>query len=238
MPPNDTAPMPDGTVVIASSTKPAPQLMLLFHGVGADAADLVPLGQRLARAYPQACIVSVQAPQRCDFGRGRQWFSVRDIDEAGRVRRVAEALPEFAARVRQWQRDSGAGVAQTALVGFSQGAIMALETTRHEPALAGRVIALAGRFAELPQRPAPRTTLHLLHGMRDAVIPASLTRAAAEHLVAIGADVTADLLPGLGHGIDDALVERLLERLQTHVPAHNWREALAADPGQPGGDVH
>ncbi len=236
--PTDADAMADGTLVIARSTTPAPQLMLLFHGVGADAADLAPLGRRLAHAYPQACIVSVQAPQRCDLGHGRQWFSVRDIDETARVQRVAEALPAFAAVVRQWQRDSGAGVAQTALVGFSQGAIMALETTRHEPALAARVIALSGRFAELPQRPAPRTTLHLLHGMRDTVIPASVARAAAEHLVAIGADVTADLLPGLGHGIDDALVERLLERLQTHVPAHTWREALASDPGAPDGDVH
>ena len=228
----------DGSVVIARPVNPAPQLMLLFHGLGADADDLVPLGRRLAQAYPQASVVSVQAPQHCEFGAGRQWFSVRDVDDANRVQRVAAALPAFTEQVRSWQRECGAGVAQTALIGFSQGAIMALHTTLHEPALAGRVVALSGRFAELPQRPAPRTTLHLLHGMRDAVIPAALARAAAEHLVAIGADITADLLPGLGHGIDDVLVERLLERLSTHVPAHTWREALASDPGQPGDALH
>jgi phospholipase/carboxylesterase len=230
--------MNDGSVVIALPVKPAPQLMLLFHGLGADADDLVPLGRRLARAYPQASVVSVQAPHACEFGAGRQWFSVRDVDDANRVQRVAAALPAFVEQVRRWQRDTGAGVAQTALIGFSQGAIMALHTTLSEPALAGRVISLSGRFAELPSRPAPRTTLHLLHGMRDAVIPATLARDAAEHLVAIGADVTADLLPGLGHGVDEALVERLLERLSTHVPAHTWREALASDPGQPDGELH
>ena len=50
------------------------QLVLLFHGVGSNASDLLPLGQALAPHVPDALIVSVQAPDA--QGPGRQWFSV------------------------------------------------------------------------------------------------------------------------------------------------------------------
>ena len=50
------------SVIVARPTGPAQQLMLLFHGVGASAQDLVPLGRVLAEEFPEAFIVSVAAP--------------------------------------------------------------------------------------------------------------------------------------------------------------------------------
>ncbi|MDA8363783.1 MAG: hypothetical protein M0Z84_08190, partial [Gammaproteobacteria bacterium] len=94
---------------------------------------------------------------------------------------------------------------------------------------------IAGRFAQLPRAAAAGTTLHFLHGKSDVVIPYSLTVAAAEHLVALGGDVTADVLPFLGHGIDAELVELLIARLQGYLPRSVGRTALAADPGSKSG---
>jgi phospholipase/carboxylesterase len=115
-------------------------------------------------------------------------------------------------------------------VGFSQGAIMALESTQHPdaPALAGRVIAIAGRFATLPTWPAPDTTFHLFHGKHDPVVPYRHAIEGAERLVAIGADVTADVLPFVQHEIDEKILAGILERLQTHVPKRIWDEAMRA----------
>lgn len=76
-------------------------------------------------------------------------------------------MPRLIALVRHWQRVSGVGYAATALVGFSQGATMALEAVRSEPDLAGRVIAFSGRFATLPQHKLGNTVVHLLHGSED-----------------------------------------------------------------------
>jgi pimeloyl-ACP methyl ester carboxylesterase len=81
----------------------------------------------------------------------------------------------------------------------SQGAIMALETTQQMQAVAGRVIAIAGRFAEPPRSAAPKTRLHLIHGEQDAVIPAGYTLDAASRLERLGSEVTKDLIPMLGH---------------------------------------
>lgn len=109
---------------------------------------------------------------------------------------------------------------------------MALESTRDRTPIAGRVVSIAGRFAQLPREPASATTLHFLHGKSDPVMPYGLTVAAAEHLVALGGDVTADVLPFLGHGINAELVALLIERLKGYVPRSLWRAALAADPGR------
>ena len=132
------------------------QLMLLFHGVGAEPRQMLPLAQRLAHQFPQGMVVSVPGRQPADTagaGGGRQWFSVQGISEDNRPARIAQAMPEFIACVRDWQQRSGATPAATALIGFSQGAIMALESTQLADAqqpLGGRVVALSGRFATTP----------------------------------------------------------------------------------------
>ncbi|MDZ7921361.1 esterase [Rhodoferax sp.] len=209
------------------------QLMLLLHGVGATPQGLVPLGQRLAHEFPGALIVSVRAPHASDLGQGYQWFSVRGITEEDRPARVAEAMPAFVAMVHDWQRQSGVGPEATALIGFSQGAIMSLEATQRPELLAGRVVALSGRFAALPQAPHPHTTIHMLHGKNDAVIHYGYTVTGAEHLISLGADVTADVIPFLGHEINEGVVDTVMERLLGHLPKRHWEDVQrAAEAGE------
>jgi phospholipase/carboxylesterase len=218
----------DDSLIIARPEGQAQQLFLLFHGVGAAPDDLAPLGHLLASEFPQAFVVSVAAPERIPGGAGRQWFGIAGIDEDNRVERVAAAMPAFAATVEAWRREAGVPAEAIALVGFSQGGIMALESTRGRPALAGRVVAIASRFARLPEAPNPDTTLHLFHGKLDAVIPYGFTVEAAQHLVAIGADVTADVVPFVGHQISDDMAALLVERLRGHLPKRVWEAAMTA----------
>ncbi len=213
------------------SGAPATQLMLLFHGVGATPADMLPLAQHLALRFPQAFIVAVAGAHASTLGQGYEWFSVLGIDEDSRPARVAEAMPSFRAAVQHWQQASGVTAYGTALLGFSQGAIMALESTREEgPALGGRVVALSGRYATLPERAPADSTIHMIHGKSDPVIHYGHTIQAAEQLIAMGGDVTADVLPFLGHSIDDEVIALVLQRLSTHVPRRLWEEALRSAP--------
>ena len=46
--------------------------------------------------------------------------------------------------------------------------------------------------------------------------------------MALGADVTADVLPGIGHELHPQLVDKAMEQLRTFVPARLWREAMKA----------
>jgi len=216
------------SIIVARPEGQAQQLMLLFHGVGATALDLVPLGRVLAAEFPEAFIVSVAAPAPTGNGGGRQWFSVQGITEENRPERVEAALPAFAETVAKWQKEAGVARDAVALIGFSQGGIMALESTRDRPAIAGRVVSIAGRFAKLPETPNPDATLHMFHGKLDPAIPYGYTVEAAHHLVAIGADITADVIPQLGHQIDEEVAQLLIERLRGHLPKRTWEAAMQA----------
>ena len=188
-------------------------LLLLFHGVGSSAEDLRPLGEALAAMQPQAYVVSVRSPDPCDLGQGWQWFSVQGVTEANRPARAAAAMPRFVQAVSAWQRDSGIGPEATSLIGFSQGAIMALESTQRSDPAAARVVALAGRFAQAPRVAPPPVVLHLLHGEADRVMPPALATDALAQWHALGGKATLDLFPGLGHGVDARVVRRASEHL-------------------------
>lgn len=202
---------------IASPT----HLMLLFHGVGATPQDLVPLGQTLAAQWPTACIVSVRSPDPSDLGLGWQWFSVVGVTEANRPARVAATLSRFVQTVLHWQQRTGLDAARTVLLGFSQGAIMALESTQHPQPLATAVVAIAGRFAQPPRRAPGHTRIHLMHGDADPVMPLRLAEAAQQQLDELRSPVTLDRFPGLGHGIDQRVLDAIVRRLQdeAHAPA-------------------
>jgi phospholipase/carboxylesterase len=204
--------MNDGMVI--QSPPQANALFLLFHGVGATPQDLLPLGTRLAREFPQAAVVSVPGPDRSDLGRGLQWFSVLGVTEQDRPQRVAATLDRFVATVQSWQRRTGVAAADTTLIGFSQGAIMALAAALAAQPPAARVVSLSGRFSELPTAAPAGVRIHFLHGEADPVIPAAQAQAASRQLQALGAAVTLDVLPGLGHGVSAATEDLLLRRLR------------------------
>lgn len=212
-------------------------LFLLFHGFGATAAAMAPLAARLAAEYPQAAVLGLDAPdaaggtaEAADVAAGCQWFAAQGVTEANRPERVAAALPAFIASVRRLSAHFELPWERTALVGFSQGAIMALEAVQAEPQLAGRVLAFSGRHATAPTHAPRDTTVHLLHGLDDRVVPCGPVIDSAQRLIALGGDVTADVLPGIAHELHPALIDKAVEQLRTFLPKKVWREALAEAP--------
>ena len=234
----------------------APDLLyVLFHGVASNAQQMTALAQSLAAEYPQAAVLCVHAPDAFDGGGidgapasgaaaalaapapdARQWFAVRglDADPALLGTRVAAALPHFIAVLRGLQQRFGIGWERTALAGFGQGATMVLEAVQAEPQLAGRVLVFAGRHVDLPDHAPADTSVHLLHGRDDAVVSYRASVESARALVALGADVTADVLPDIGHELHPALIDAAIHQLRTFLPQKVWREAMRAAPGLDG----
>lgn len=197
------------SIVVQRPAGRAQQLFVLFHGAEDDAVVLAPLGRRLAAAFPEGFVVVLPAPPK-----------------AG----------EFLAAIASWQAQSGLSAEATAVLGFARGAAMALESTKAVPACAARVVAMAGWFEALPTLPARETTVHLFHGKEDAVTPYSRTIAAARCLLDLGTDVTADVVPFVGHEVPDEMAALVLERLRGYLPQRRWREAMeAAAAAQPPG---
>jgi phospholipase/carboxylesterase len=214
------------------------QLFILLHGVGGTPADMRDLAAAVRRAFPQSAIVVPAGFEPYDGpGDGRQWFSTRGIDEDNRQARVARALPPLVEYIRACQRRFHLLQSDTALAGFSQGAIMALEATAAHDGLAGRVLAFSGRYASLPQYAPLYTTIHLLHGAEDGVMPVQHARQAQARLDALHGDSTIDVATRVGHELHPVLIERAMVRLQTCVPLRSWEAALGLNQSPPPGTV-
>ena len=181
--------------------------MVLCHGVGADAHDLIDLHSAWARAVPHALFVAPDAPEPYDMApMGRQWFSLQDrtpaVLDAGARRAAPLLLGVIAAELERAELPSDA----VAMMGFSQGAMMVLHAglRRNPPPRA--ILAYSGAMRdglELEADITGRPPVLLVHGEADDVVPFSLGRAAAARLRALGVPVSTVWRPGLGHGIDE-----------------------------------
>lgn len=200
------------SVVVARPNAPR-SLILLFHGVGSTAEDLVPLGQYIHASCVEAMVVSVAGTYPSPNGLGREWFPVSGITEASRPQRVREAMPAFLAEIQRWQQHTGFDAERTCLIGFSQGAIMAVESTQSQ-VLAHRVISVSGRLAEAARHPARPVRFSFIHGNLDNVIAPSYSVKAAEQLLSLGADAQVDLVIGLSHGVDARAARLIVSALQ------------------------
>ncbi len=214
-------------IELLPKSKKVDQLFILLHGVGSSSADLLPLANKIRLAFPNAAFMLPDGTFPFDGGgSGRQWFSISGITEENRVSRLADALAPLHALIRDAQNRFKVMQPDTALLGFSQGAIMALEYSVLHDGSVGRALAFSGRFAKLPEKAPELTTLHLLHGEDDPVIPAAHAIAAYERLMQLQGDATLDIASSVGHEIHPALSDRAIYRLQTCIPLRSWEHAL------------
>ncbi len=214
------------------------QLFVLLHGVGANAADMGPLAEHLRREFPQAAVLAFDGFEPFDglpadqVGGARQWFSIQGQTDATRAARLEPVLPTLQAAVQAAQQAVGLGQQATCLVGFSQGAILALELAQRYDGLVGRVLAFAGRYATLPEAAPKQTTLHFFHGGLDPVIEVQHARDAMQRLADVQGDATIDIAEDAGHEINGALLLRAVFRLRNHIPHRSWRAAMGQAPDQ------
>ena len=192
----------------------AEQLLVLLPARQDDPSSMRPLASALRDAFAQAMLLSPAG-------------LVPPFPDAGAAAPALEPLRDWIAAAQQ---ATGVGPAATAIAGFGEGALAALELSAAFDGLAGRVLAFGGRYATLPAQAPEETTIHLFHGADDPVVPVAHARAAIERLGALGGDATIDIAARTGHVLAPALVDCALHRLRTHIPARTWAAALGAMP--------
>ena len=218
------------------------QLIVLLHGWRGEAMDLAPLAQALRAQFPRSAVLVPEAPaagdEKAGRVRGRQWYSLVGLDmETNWHARVTAARAPLQHWLRAQQQRLGVAPAATAIGGFSQGGIVALEIAVREDGLAGRTLAFGGCFTAPPPAAPRHTTVHLFHGDADDVIPVQWSRDALATLGALQGDATLDIAEGVGHELHPALIDCALHRLTHHIPLRTWQAALGAAPPRRVGDT-
>ena len=200
-------------------SRQAPRRLLVFlHGAGSRPEVFAPIAVSWQLKFPGATAAILQGLQPSAARSGLDWFDNRGV-AAERAPRVDRAARKVAERVLALQRTAGVGNDQTVLVGFSQGATVALELARARPELAAIVVAYAGRLASpIRDHDRVRATIHLIHGELDSLVPAVHARQALRGLRAIGADVTLDITADGTHSIgQDMIIRGTTRGMQTVV---------------------
>ena len=178
----------------------ADALVVLLHGYGADGNDLIGLAQPLSRILPSAAFVAPDAPQPCPGARF-QWFPISELDPQKMHAGVTSAAPALKSFVEDELRRLSLPARRLALIGFSQGTMLALHI-----GLAGlrpaAIVGFSGLLAGESIADDPTPVL-LVHGGSDPLIPAEALYLTASTLGACGVRVEWHISPGLGHGIDD-----------------------------------
>jgi phospholipase/carboxylesterase len=201
----------DGPRLPPRTQGPARQLVVFLHGYGADGNDLIEIGRAWQPLLPHAAFVSPHAPEPCaEAPVGRQWFALtfRDPQERWRgANAAAPGLDRFLdAELARHRLDDRA----LALVGFSQGTMMALHVGLRRRAAPAAIVGYSGLLV-LPPGQGPdavareisaRPPVLLVHGDQDDLIPAQGLFQAAQGLAALGIAVEWHLSHGIGHGID------------------------------------
>ena len=191
----------DGPRVAPLSGRDPRSIIILAHGYGSNGEDLIGLVPYWRQALPDAVFVAPNAPEPCpDAPGGYQWWPVWSADRTAGVRSAAPVLDAFidAELSRYGLTDD-----RLALVGFSQGTMLALHVAlRRQRTMAG-VVGYSGMLidadeAEIRSRP----PMLLVHGDADPMVPIAAFHNAEAASRRLGVEVTSHVSRGVGHSID------------------------------------
>jgi phospholipase/carboxylesterase len=196
---------------LAPRSGPARQLVVFLHGYGADGNDLIDIGRAWQQTLPQAAFVSPHAPEPCGQAPvGRQWFALTFRDENERWIGVNKAAPLLQRFLDAELDRHKLAPSALALVGFSQGTMMALHVGLRRATAPAAIVGYSGilvlppdgNLEALAASITSRPPVLLVHGDRDDLIPPQALFEATAGLAALGVPVEWHLSAGIGHGID------------------------------------
>ena len=182
-------------------------VVLLLHGYGADGNDLLGLAPHWAGLLPNTLFASPHAPFPCEAAPfGRQWFGFEGRDGGMLLAETRAAAAMLDAFIEATLAARGLADEQLALVGFSQGTMLALHVApRRQRRIAG-VVGYSGSLIApelLRQETKSRPNILLVHGDADPVVPHDSLAAAVAGLKAAEIPVAAETRPRLAHAIDE-----------------------------------
>jgi phospholipase/carboxylesterase len=193
---------------------------LVLHGYGADMRDLAPLAAEIPVSRPVRWVFP-DAPELLDWG-GRAWFAINvalleEARRAGAPRDLSGREPRGLAAAR---RELSAAVGELRVpwerllpMGFSQGAMMALDLALRAPRAPAGVAILSGTLVDRGSvrslSPARRgLRFFQSHGAADPILGFSQARALEAELKEAGWEGSLRRFEG-GHGVPSELLPEL-----------------------------
>ncbi len=184
-------------------------LVLFAHGYGSNGRDLMSFADLWAGAMPGVAFSAPSAPAASPDG-GFQWVPKRPAADPRFAVEIAGAAAGFNALCDRELAHAGLDASRLALVGFSQGTVLALEAGLRRAVAPAAILGYAGGLGgrdRLKDEILCKPPVMLVNGEQDAIAPVYGMQIAVKALSETGLAAQGFAIPGLGHEVNaDALI--------------------------------
>ena len=173
------------SVIINPSSKSSPKnAVILCHGYGGDGKDISILANYWKNFLPDTMFVCPDAPEICKVNpSGFQWFDLMDQTDDETLSKSLIAEKKLDNFINEITSQNKLSLNDIALVGFSQGCMISLQTALKKRDKIKCLIGYSGKILNikhLNQNINSKPEIFLMHGDKDAVVPINFLLEAKE----------------------------------------------------------
>ena len=180
------------------------QVVILLHGYGADAKDLISLTNYWHRFLPDTLFILPYAPMKCQINSaGYEWFDLMQIDKSKSLIQLNNSITKLKILIENIIKKYGVKYEDIIFVGFSQGTMMALHTSLSLKFPVKGILGFSGKVYDvelLGKELNAKTKILFIHGTKDEVIKLEEMYDSYESLKKLNIDVDYKVL-NCGHTI-------------------------------------
>jgi len=149
--------------------------IILCHGFGGDGKDISLLANYWRNYLPDTIFICPNAPEKCSVSpQGYQWFDLMDQSEDQILTKSLVAEIKLNKLIDQVKQNNNLETKKIALVGFSQGSMISLQTGIKRKDSINSIVGYSGKIINiehLEKNINSKPKVILMHGDKDEVVP-------------------------------------------------------------------
>ena len=195
----------DTTTVLPASGNHPRQIIVLCHGYGGDGKDISALAINWQRFLPDSIFLCPNAPEVCNVNpQGYQWFDLSSDNEETILNNSIAAEEKLNTYLGQVIDHYKLKVNNLALVGFSQGSMMSIQTGLKKKEKINCLIGYSGKVinqSQLSHNKNSKPKIFLMHGENDTIVPPTHLLESKEYLKKHGVIIITKMFKNCEHRI-------------------------------------
>ena len=181
------------------------QIIILCHGYGGNGQDISVLANSWRRFLPNAIFLCPNAPEVCAVNvQGYQWFDLNTEDDKIILEKSLVAEKKLNTFLDQVLNNFQLDVRNLALVGFSQGCMIIIQTALKKKEQINCLVGYSGKIINkqhLSGKIISKPKIFLMHGDGDTLVSPSYLLEAKEFLVQHDLKIRTKLFKNCDHKI-------------------------------------
>jgi len=195
----------DTTSILPLSKENPKKAIVLCHGYGGDGKDISTLAIKWQRFLPNAIFLCPNAPEICsDNPQGYQWFDLTEKNEKTILEKSIIAEEKLSLFIDQVCDNLQLEINNLAIVGFSQGCMLSIQTSLKKVKKINCLIGYSGKIINqnhLSNNIKSKPKIFLMHGENDNIVPPTHLLESKEYLINNGIKIKTKLFKNCEHRI-------------------------------------